>query len=82
MRFSWIANDGPQRIVIDFDAFEGFRRRSIGNVHRVEVEAECAAFTMTIESEPAADNPHSAKIAALSLLATLRGLTATLHVGT
>ncbi|MEL0106985.1 MAG: aspartate dehydrogenase [Rhodospirillaceae bacterium] len=52
------------------------------NVHKVDVDADSAAFTMTMESEPAEDNPHSAKIAALSLLAALRSLTATMKVGT
>ncbi|MEX2449261.1 MAG: aspartate dehydrogenase [Rhodospirillales bacterium] len=73
-----LAGIGPDKTMLDVWLDPGVSR----NVHRVEVDADSAAFTMTMESDPAADNPHSAKIAALSLLATVRGLTATMKVGT
>jgi aspartate dehydrogenase len=73
-----LAGIGPDRTMLDVWLDPSVSR----NIHRVEVIADSASFTMTMESEPAEDNPHSAKIAALSLLATLRGLTATMKVGT
>jgi aspartate dehydrogenase len=73
-----LAGIGPDRTRLDVWLDPGVSR----NVHRVEVDADSAAFTMTMESDPAADNPHSAKIAGLSLIAALRGLTGTLKVGT
>ena len=73
-----LAGIGPDRTMLEVWLDPNVTR----NVHKVDVESDSATFTMTIESEPAEDNPHSAKIAALSLLATLRGLTATMKVGT
>ena len=73
-----LAGIGPEKTMLDVWLDPTVTR----NVHKVDVESDCATFTMTIESEPAEDNPHSAKIAALSLLATLRSLTATLKIGT
>ena len=37
---------------------------------------------MTIENVPSAENPRTGRITALSMLACLRGLVATLKVGT
>jgi len=51
------------------------------NTHTIEVEAEAARFTMTIAGVPSDENPRTGKITALSVLALLRGLTATLRVG-
>jgi aspartate dehydrogenase len=73
-----LAGIGPDKTMLEVWLDPGVTR----NIHKVDVESDCATFTMTMESEPAEDNPHSAKIAALSLLATLRGLTATMKVGT
>ena len=52
------------------------------NTHTIRVEAEAARFTMTIENVPSAENPRTGQITALSMLACLRGLVATLKVGT
>ncbi|MEJ0017133.1 MAG: aspartate dehydrogenase [Acetobacteraceae bacterium] len=52
------------------------------NVHTIRVEADAARFTMTIENVPSEENPRTGRITALSMLACLRGLVATLKVGT
>jgi aspartate dehydrogenase len=45
------------------------------------VESDSARFTVEIENVPDADNPGTSRIAALSLLAAVRSLTAPLRVG-
>ncbi|BAT58754.1 L-aspartate dehydrogenase [Variibacter gotjawalensis] len=52
------------------------------NTHRIEVDADTASFSMMIENVPSVENPRTGKITALSAVAMLRGLTATLKVGT
>lgn len=52
------------------------------NTHTVEVEAEAARLTMTIENVPTEENPKTGKITALSVLATLRRMVGPLRVGT
>ena len=52
------------------------------NTHTIRVEAEAARLTMTIENVPSEANPRTGKITPLSLLACLKGLVATLKVGT
>ncbi len=52
------------------------------NTHRIEVDADTARFSMMIENVPTTENPRTGKITALSAVAMLRGLTATLKVGT
>jgi aspartate dehydrogenase len=51
------------------------------NVHRVEVDADSASFSMTIENIPS-DNPKTGRITALSAIAWLRKQRAALRVGT
>lgn len=51
------------------------------NVHRIEVEADSARFSMGIENIPS-DNPKTGMITALSVIALLRKQRATLCVGT
>jgi aspartate dehydrogenase len=51
------------------------------NVHRIVVEADAARFEMQIENVPTAENPRTGRITALSAIAALRRLTATLVVG-
>jgi aspartate dehydrogenase len=51
------------------------------NCHSIEVVADSASFTMSIENVPS-DNPKTGRIVALSVLATLRKLNAPLRVGT
>lgn len=52
------------------------------NQHTVRVEADSARLTMTIENTPSAENPRTGRITPLSVIATLRGLTAPIKVGT
>jgi aspartate dehydrogenase len=51
------------------------------NVHRIEVEADSARFSMAIENIPS-ENPKTGMITALSVIALLRKQRATLCVGT
>jgi aspartate dehydrogenase len=50
------------------------------NVHRVEVVADSATFSMSIENVPS-NNPRTGRITALSVIAYLRKLNAPLRVG-
>ena len=52
------------------------------NVHHIEVDADSASFSMTIENLPSETNPRTGRITALSLMACLRSLTRNLRVGT
>lgn len=71
-----LAGIGPDRTMLQVWADPGVTR----NVHRIIVEADSARFEMLIENVPSA-NPKTGKITALSTIAALRGLTATLKVG-
>lgn len=51
------------------------------NTHSIQVEADSATFSMTIENLPS-ENPKTGRIAALSLIACLRKAYAPLRVGT
>jgi aspartate dehydrogenase len=51
------------------------------NVHRVEVDADSASISMTIENIPS-ENPKTGRITALSVIAYLRKQGAALRVGT
>jgi aspartate dehydrogenase len=73
-----LAGIGPIRTRVEIWADPTITR----NVHTIRVEAEAARFTMTIENVPSPDNPRTGQITALSMLACLRGLAATLKVGT
>jgi aspartate dehydrogenase len=68
---------GPDRTMIDIWADPAVTR----NCHVIEVDADAARFTLSIENVPS-DNPKTGKIVALSVLATLRKLHAPLAVGT
>jgi aspartate dehydrogenase len=50
------------------------------NVHRIEVEADSASFSMSIENVPS-ENPRTGRITALSVISYLRKLGAPLRVG-
>ncbi len=52
------------------------------NSHKIVVEAEAARFEMQIENVPSEENPRTGRLTPLSVIATLRGLTAPLKVGT
>jgi aspartate dehydrogenase len=51
------------------------------NTHTITVDADSARFTMTIENVPSEENPKTGKITALSVIATLRRLTAPMVAG-
>jgi aspartate dehydrogenase len=72
-----LAGIGPDRTMIDIWADPSKTR----NCHLIEVDSDSAAFTLSIENIPS-ENPKTGKIVALSVLATLRKLGASLRVGT
>src|SRR6266581_3180141 len=71
-----LAGIGPDRTRLEIWADPGISR----NIHHIEVDADCARFSMTIENVPS-ENPRTGKITALSAIACLRGLVSTLRVG-
>ena len=73
-----LAGIGPIRTRVEIWADPTITR----NTHTIRVEAEAARFTMTIENVPSPENPRTGQITALSMLACLRGLVATLKIGT
>jgi aspartate dehydrogenase len=72
-----LAGVGPDRTMIDIWADPGVTR----NCHTIEVDADSARFTLSIENIPS-ENPKTGRITALSALAALRKLHAPLRVGT
>jgi aspartate dehydrogenase len=72
-----LAGIGPDRTMLEIWADPGVTR----NMHEIRVEADSARFTLAIENVPSAANPRTGRITALSTIALLRGLTATLRVG-
>jgi len=72
-----LAGIGPDRTRLEIWADPGIDR----NTHRIEVDADSARFSMTIENVPS-DNPRTGRITALSTVAALRGLVTELKVGT
>jgi aspartate dehydrogenase len=72
-----LAGIGPDRTELEIWADPGLVR----NTHRIEVEADSARFSMTIENVPS-ENPKTGRITALSVIACLRKLKAPLRVGT
>jgi aspartate dehydrogenase len=72
-----LAGIGPDRTVLEIWADPKLDR----NMHQIFVEADSAAFEMTIRNVPS-DNPKTGRITALSALAALRKIAAPLRVGT
>lgn len=72
-----LAGIGPERTMVEIWADPTVAR----NTHTIRVEAEAARLTMTIENVPSEENPRTGRITPLSILTCLRGLTATLKVG-
>ncbi len=72
-----LAGIGPDRTMIDIWADPTVTR----NCHVIEVDADSARFTLSIENVPS-ENPKTGRIVALSIIATLRKLGAPLCVGT
>jgi aspartate dehydrogenase len=72
-----LAGIGPDRTRMEIWADPGLER----NCHTIEVDADSAKFTLTIENIPS-ENPKTGRITALSVLAALRKLHSPLRVGT
>lgn len=72
-----LAGIGPDRTMIDIWADPAVTR----NHHTIEVDADSARFTLSIENVPS-ENPKTGRITALSALAALRKLHAPLRIGT
>ena len=72
-----LAGIGPDRTAIEIWADPSVSR----NCHTIEVDADSARFTLSIENVPS-ENPKTGRITALSALAALRKLHAPLRVGT
>lgn len=73
-----LAGIGPDATLLEIWADPGIER----NTHHIQVDADSARFEMKIENIPSEGKPATGKITALSTIAALRGLTATLKVGT
>jgi aspartate dehydrogenase len=72
-----LAGVGPDRTRIEIWADPAVSR----NCHTIEVDADSARFTLSIENVPS-ENPKTGRIVALSVIAALRKLGAPLRVGT
>jgi aspartate dehydrogenase len=72
-----LAGIGPDRTTLEIWADPMVTR----NMHRIEVEADSARFSMSIENIPS-ENPKTGLITALSVIACLRKLRSPLRVGT
>jgi aspartate dehydrogenase len=72
-----LAGIGPDRTRVQIWADPTVTR----NVHRIDVDSDSARFSMTIENIPS-ENPKTGLITALSVIACLRKLRASLRVGT
>jgi aspartate dehydrogenase len=72
-----LAGIGPDRTRLEIWADPALDR----NTHRIEIDADTARFSMTIEGIPS-ENPRTGRIVPLSAIAALRGLVSELKVGT
>jgi len=72
-----LAGIGPDKTRLEIWADPALTR----NTHRIDVDADTARFSMTIEGIPSA-NPRTGRIVPLSAIAALRGLVSELKVGT
>jgi aspartate dehydrogenase len=72
-----LAGIGPDRTRVQIWADPTVTR----NTHRIEVDSDSARFSMSIENIPS-ENPRTGLITALSVIACLRKLRASLRIGT
>jgi aspartate dehydrogenase len=72
-----LAGIGPDRTTLEIWADPSVTR----NTHLIEVDADSASLTMTIENIPS-DNPKTGRITAQSVVALLRKMNAPLRIGT
>jgi aspartate dehydrogenase len=73
-----LAGIGPERTTVEIWADPVITR----NIHKIEVEAEAARFSLQIENLPSAENPKTGRLTPLSVVAALRKLASPLAVGT
>jgi aspartate dehydrogenase len=73
-----LAGIGPDRTSIEIWADPAVDR----NIHRIEVDADAARFSMQIENVPSAENPRTGRLTPLSVIALLRKLSSPLAIGT
>jgi aspartate dehydrogenase len=73
-----LAGIGPDRTMVEIWADPSVTR----NIHRIEVEAEAARFTMQIENVPSEENPRTGRLTGLSVIAALKKLASPLAIGT
>ncbi len=72
-----LAGIGPDRTTLEIWADPHLDR----NTHRIEVDADSARFSMSIENIPTQENPRTGRITAQSVVSYLRKLAAPLRVG-
>jgi aspartate dehydrogenase len=72
-----LAGIGPDRTTIEIWADPGVTR----NIHKIEIEADAARFSMQIENVPS-ENPKTGRLTPLSVVAALKKLVSPLAVGT
>jgi len=72
-----LAGIGPDRTRVEIWADPTVSR----NLHRIEVKADAANFTMEIEGVPS-ENPRTGRLTPLSVIAALKRLSAPLVIGT
>jgi aspartate dehydrogenase len=72
-----LAGIGPERTTIEIWADPDLDR----NCHTIEVDADSARFSLSIENIPS-ENPKTGRITALSVIAALRKLHAPIRLGT
>lgn len=73
-----LAGIGPDRTIVEIWADPAVTR----NIHRIDVEADAARFSMQIENVPSDDNPRTGRLTALSVIAALKKLSSPLAIGT
>jgi len=71
-----LAGIGPERTMVEIWADPTLSR----NMHRIEVDADSASFSMSIANVPS-ENPRTGRITALSVIAYLRKVYAPVRVG-
>lgn len=73
-----LAGIGPNETAVTIVADPG----EDSNVHRIEATGEMGHIETTVRNRPSPTNPKTSYLAALSAIETLRGLDATVRVGT
>ena len=73
-----LAGIGPERTELEIWADPACTR----NTHAIEVVADAARFSMTIEGVPSEANPRTGRLTPLSVIAALRKVVGPLRIGT